>query len=291
MKSVIITCMTLLLLLGCSDNSSSPEGKTKTDFLLLKNAHFPSWSPDGMGLVCNRSLPEFEYCVWWITINGTISDTLLLDTNGYGPWYPKWMPDGQRVVYHRTRSDGVDPVYEFVIQDLQGSNPIVWNVPAFWHDAAFTLVSDGSELLYSTRKDTSWALSLSDGSVRFISDGYGASASPDGQWLAFTKNDSITVTPFGGGLAITFEPGWDPAWTPDSKYIIFSGFGKSASPDLIIVSTDGSYRAQLTDDPEWDLRPEVSPNGDRLAYVKTADDDYGPFNIRIIDLSRLGLGM
>lgn len=288
MKAVSIICMTLFLLLGCSDNTSGP-GETKADFLLLKNAHFPSWSPDGKGLVCNRSVPSFEYCTWRVAANGTYSDTLLCDPAGYGPWYPKWMPDGERIVYHRTRSDGLEPVYEFVIRDLQGGDPVVWSVQSFWHDAAFTLSTDGSEVLYSTSKYAAWALNLSDGSIRFVCEGYGASGSPDGQWLAFTKNDSITVAPLGGGPEVTFEPGWGPAWTPDSKYIIFAGFGESTNPDLIIVSRDGSYRAQLTDDPEWDLRPVVSPHGDRLAYVKTPDDDYGPFNIRIFDLSRLGL--
>lgn len=283
MRAAIVLCSVVVCLAGCSGDPSGPS-VVEVDVLLLEDAHFPSWSPDGSVLICNRAVTGLEHCVWWITAAGTDSDTLFVDAScEYGPWYPKWMPDGRHVVYHRTRQNARDPAYEFVILDLDSGDPVVWEVPGFWHDAAFTLVPDGTEVLYTMSQET-WALDLSDGAVRFVCDGTSAAASPDGQWIAFSKDDSITVAPFGGGQDVKLEMGWCPAWTPDSQYIVFSGYGASGDPDLIIVSTDGLYRRQLTDDSDWDLRPAVSPQGDKVAYVKTPDDDFGPFNLRLLEL-------
>jgi hypothetical protein len=286
MRAGIILCSVLICLVGCSGDPSSP-GAVEADVLLLADALFPSWSPDSSGLICNRAVTGLEHCVWWIAGVGGVSDTLFVDASGeYGPWYPEWMPDGQRVVYHRTRERTLESVYEFVIHDLDGGDPVVWEVPDFWHDAAFTLVPDGSEVLYTTLSSTRqiWALDLENGATRLVRDGQTAAASPDGQWIAFAKDDTIRVAPFGDGEDVKYEMGWSPAWTPDSQYIVFSGYGASGNPDLIIVSMDGSYRRQLTDDPDWDLHPAVAPQGDKVAYVKTVDDDYGPFNLRILSL-------
>lgn len=282
MRAAIVLCSVAICLVGCSSDPSGPSTE-ESDVLLLTDAHFPSWSPDGSGLICNRAVTGLEHCVWWVTAEGTESETLFVDAGGeYGPWYPQWMPDGRRVVYYRSRERTRDSVHEFAVFDLDGGDPVAWQVPAFWHDAAFTLVPDGSEVLYTS--GGIWALNLSDGATRFVCDGGGAAASPDGQWIAFSEDDTITVAPFGGGQALKFEMGWWPAWTPDSEYIVFCGYGTSGDSDLIIASTDGSYRRQLTDDPEYDLRPAVSPQGDKVAYVKTIDDDFGPFNLRLLML-------
>lgn len=286
MRAIITLCLVVFILAGCSDDPTRP-GTKKSDVLLLKDAHFPAWSPDGSGLVCNRIVPGLERCVWWITENGRASDTLFVDESGrYGPWFPKWMPDGTHVVYYRSRVRGQERVDEFVIHDLNGGNPIVWEVPGFWHDAAFTLVPDGSEVLYTAldQGHKIWALNLSNGTTRIVCEGETAAVSPDGQWIAFSTDDTVAVAPFTGGQGVKLEAGWGPAWTPDSQYIIFSGYGESGDPDLIIRSRDGSHRRQLTDDPELDVRPSVAPQGGKVAYVKTPDSDVGPFNLRLLEL-------
>jgi Tol biopolymer transport system component len=286
MRTIIFLCVIVFCVAGCSDDPSMPSEKD-ADVLLLKDAHFPSWSPDGSSIVCNRTIPEVGHCVWFMKATGAESDTLFEDADGeYGPMFPKWMPDGTHIVYHRTRDDDPTSTYEFVIHDLEGGEPKICDSQAFWHDAAFTLVPDGSEVLFTVLQEGSkiYALDLSDGTERFIYNGEGAAVSPDCQWIAYSLDDTVTVAPFGGGQEVKFEYGYWVAWTPDSQHIIFTGIGSSGDIDLIIVSKDGTYRAQLTDDPEYDLCPALAPEGDKVLYVKTPDDDYGPFDLRCLNL-------
>jgi len=93
-RAAIVLWLIVFCLASCSDDPAKP-GATDVD-VLLKDAHFPSWSPDGTGLICNRTTTKLERSVWWITASGTESGALFADATGtYGPWYPKWMPDGR----------------------------------------------------------------------------------------------------------------------------------------------------------------------------------------------------
>jgi Tol biopolymer transport system component len=75
------------------------------------------------------------------------------------------------------------------------------------------------------------------------------------------------------------------AWTPDSRYIVFTGFSEeSGDIDLILLSRDGTYREELTHDSDFEICPAVSPLGRELVYVKTPDLDEGPFQVRRLKL-------
>ena len=252
--------------------------------LLLKDAFNPHWSPDGTSLVCNRPTPGYgddEIQIWRVSSAGLDPDTLIKDPNG--AFFPMWLPDGEHVVYHRV----VDRAYEFVIHDLRGGQPVVWQVPDVWDDYGFSLSPDGSELLYTVWGQPSeiWALDLTNGSTRFIRAGAGGSISPDGQWLAFgTPDDSIAVEPVGGGTTRTFEFGMAPRWTPDSQYIVFLGMSTQGNPDLILRNRDGSYRRELTDDPAVEWFCEISPQGDKVAYGKCITDPF-PLDLYVLDIT------
>jgi Tol biopolymer transport system component len=263
-------------------------GEKDADVLLMRDAHFPSWSPDGKSIICNRTTPALMHYVWVMNAAGAESDTLFGDADGeYGPMFPEWMPDSRHIVYHRVRDEDLTTVREFVIHDLDGGEPTVWEAPVgFWDDAAFTMVPDGSEILFTGYQEAHkiFALDLSDGTERLICYGELASVSPDLQWITYSLDDTVTVAPFGGGQEVKLEYGYWATWTPDSRHIVFTGIGSSGDADLIIVSRDGSYRAQLTDDSEYNVLPAVSPEGDKVLYVKTADLDNGPFDLWCLDL-------
>lgn len=295
MRVSLVFCIAALCVAGCSSSPSAPDEDVTDALLLLEDAWFPSWSPDGTGVICNRTPPGPGNCVWWVSADGEESDTLIVDADD--PLFPKWMPDGRHIAYYRSREDGKDSVHEFVVHDLDGGDPVVREVPSLCANELFTVVPDGSELLYTVTSGSSgqiWAVDLSDGSMRFVRDGRSGVVSPDGEWIAFVKMEYdvrfVAVAPSSGGAEVVSERGSFPAWTPDSEYIVFSGFRPSNDPDLVIMSRDGSYREFLTDDPELDFAPAVAPQGDRLAYGKTPTDQYGPFNIRLLELSTSALG-
>ena len=264
----------------------------RADELLLADAFNPSWSPDGTEFVCNRPTPDYSDTnvqVWKISSDGQQCDTLLSDV--YGAFLPIWSHNGNFVLYHRMRCDVGPCVYEFVVHDIMGGDPIVWPVLAIWDDCGFCLTPDDSEVIYTVWGDPHeiWALDLSNGSTRFIREGQGGVVSPDAQWLAFfTQEDSLAIEPLGGGSISTFELGGLAIWTPDSKHVIFGGMSKSGNRDLIMVSLDGSIRIELTDDADHEYTCDVSPLGDTLIYTKATGSSI-PFNLWILDLSTVAV--
>jgi hypothetical protein len=139
----------------------------------------------------------------------------------------------------------------------------------------------------SSYPDEIWMLDLTDGSYQYLRDGRGGAISPDGNWIAFgDENDQLTVDSMGGGTPQAFGMGGFPSWTPDSEYFVYTGFSAEEQFDLFIASRDGSFNRQLTDDPDWDWYPQVSPDGSQVAFNK-GNDEYPPWNIWVLDLTSI----
>jgi dipeptidyl aminopeptidase/acylaminoacyl peptidase len=259
MKNMVLgsALLSVFLFLACTHTSA--------ETLLLEDAGNPWWSPDGSMIACNRPTPSYsdeDIQIWEVPAVGGDPDTLILDS--YGAFLPIWLPDGRHIVYMRAT-----PGHEFVVYDLDGGPPVVWPVPSLWDDPGLSLSPDGAEILYTSSAREIWALNLSNGSIHFIREGTGGVISPDDQWLAFfTPDDTLAIEPTGGGPVQLFEQGAYATWTPDSQYLVFTGLGASGYPDLIGMSRDGLLRQQLTEDPEMEYRPAISPDGTTVAYGK-----------------------
>jgi len=255
--------------------------------LILQDAFFPSWSPDGTALLCNRpsdgSYDDEDIEIWLVSDNG--SDPQLIVEASLGPFIPLWLPDGDRIVYFRAYYR----TQEFVVHDLGGGPPLIWPVAGVWDDPGFALTPDGSEILYTVQGAAAfetWALDLATGATRFVWPGSGGRISPDGAWIAFiNEGDSLCVAPLGGGSVHAFESGWTPWWTPDSRFIIFTtGWNESGIRNLIQVNRDGSGRWELTSDPGGEFSPVVSPDGRRVAYFHSPSGEWEPYSVWILDL-------
>jgi hypothetical protein len=193
MKHFILLCFVVVSVGACSDDIQSPSNE-ENDILLLEDAHFPSYSPDGMEIICNRTTPNLLSCAWRIPRNtpltGLPSDTLFVEpTLKYGPMFPKWMPDGERVVYY-----GIDQTEEhryFMIRDVvhDHDNPGIptqlIEIDGLWDDAGFTLAPDGSQAFYTVWTLESGnvirAINLNNESTRVVCTGDQAAVSPDGK--------------------------------------------------------------------------------------------------------------
>jgi Tol biopolymer transport system component len=56
-------------------------------------------------------------------------------------------------------------------------------------------------------------------------------------------------------------------WSPDGRQVVFNSFwGGQPKRDIYVVDLDGTGLTKLTDDPADDIRPDWSPNGQRIAF-------------------------
>jgi spore germination protein len=80
----------------------------------------------------------------------------------------------------------------------------------------------------------------------------------------------------------------DPAWSPDGRYLAFSGMRAVAGTDrwnwdIYVLEVATGKLSRVTDDPEADLRPNWSPDGNWLAF-----ESYRTGNFDIFITSRDG---
>ena len=113
--------------------------------------------------------------------------------------------------------------------------------------------------------------------------------SPDGRQIAFVRSTTegtsadVIVIPAAGGVERTVITMSVPAvgrnqihdldWAPDGRWIAVGGQpATNDSPGIWLVALDGGLRRPLTNAPSdgRDHRPAFSPDGTRLAFLRTA---------------------
>jgi Tol biopolymer transport system component len=104
--------------------------------------------------------------------------------------------------------------------------------------------------------------------------------SPDGRWIAFTKNfcKVALIQPDGTGLH-RIDPApdgceYDPTFTPDGQHLIFERYDEVADDDAIwIMDLDGSDRRRIGNGGNGEAHtPEISPDGRTVSFLSFAED-------------------
>jgi Tol biopolymer transport system component len=242
----------------------------------------PAFSPDGTLVAFRQSDGARNTGIYAAAVGGEKSLQLTSDP---GDCCPTWSPNGDRIAFARY-SEKTASIY--IVPALGGTERRLYQgEPAMaaglsWSPSGDSLVFSQSLSVDPTRAWIS-VLSLADSSTRPLTSPPGGwldhepAFSPDGRQLAFIRStvagvsNDVYVMPSNGGSPkrLTFDNRpimGPPAWTADSREIIFSS-NRAATTGLWRVSATGSTPTPVAG-PEGEASwPSVPAKGnDSLVY-------------------------
>ena len=286
--------------------TQEPRLFSAEDVFELEWADDPQISPDGRQAIYLRRFNDIQTDrtrshVWIVNLDGSGHEPLLADEGSYSS--PRWSPDGTRIAYLKRVEGGAGLFVHYLSsgrEALAGTferspRDITWSPDG--KSVAFAMsVKDSSEALIAPPKKpkgANWAEpAVVIDRARYRTNGAGFLE------LAY---DHVFVIPAEGGTArqLTsgdFNHGGTLSFTPDGAEILFSANRnpewelQSREADIFAVSTETGALRQLTAEPGTETSPQVSPDGKRVAYLKTANTrlPFLPSNVHIMGLDGEG---
>jgi len=215
-----------------------------------------------------------------------------------GDHWPRWSPDGSKIVFFSTRTpDGADngPAQIFVM-DADGSHQTQLTFDA--DNQVPTWTPDGRIVWSKNAGPGQWDIWImnADGSgQQAVTSLTGAelwpSVSPEGNRIAFAGNQAdakfhIFTMRLDGSDVRQVTSGeledWAPAWSPTGNDIVFTrehlapDQSAGVDEDVYLVHANGSTLRQITSRPDRvEVFPVWSPDGKALLYPAITDW-YGP---------------
>jgi hypothetical protein len=186
--------------------------------------------------------------------------------------FPALSPDGKTLAYASDGGGSED--FNIWIQQLDGGDPVrLTHHPASDHSPDFS--PDGMNIAFRSKRDGGgiYVMSVHGGREhRLVDRGYAPRYSPDGRWIAYHQGGELYVIPVAGGealrLASEVQGAMQPTWTPDGKYILFTGRleGGSNTWEWWTVPVDGgraarSEAATMLARQNLRVNPNLSPPG------------------------------
>lgn len=204
--------------------------------------------------------------------------------------YPRWSPDGRRLVFQSTR-DGNEEIY---VMNADGSNPI--RLTRNMHsDRQAAWSPDGRRIVFQSMRGDAYAGQLETDIYVMSADGADQKAlvvaagpditprwSPDGSKIAYVHGRaddfSLMVANADGSQAIPLRVPKDvgnPTWSPDNEWIYFDTQAPRApNYDIRAVRVDGRDTRDLTHGDQRAFYPAISPDGRRIAFgINTQPQD------------------
>ena len=169
--------------------------------------------------------------------------------------YPYWSPDGKRIVFQSNRNNNDSEIY---VMDADGGNlQRLTYTPG--NDETPIWSPDGRHILFASTRDGNYEVYLmnADGSDQRnltnhpAHDGH-PNFSPDGRRVIFHSNRVMPAATWG-----------DNAFTPEVNHEIYE------------MDLDGGNVTRVTDYPDWDTYPDISPDGSKIAFRRVIPTDMG----------------
>jgi serine/threonine-protein kinase len=256
----------------------------------LERPRYPRLSPDGRRLALTIGPNNFGQ-IWIYDLAGS-AQPLRLTFQDHN-LFPIWSPDGKRIVFSsRANSDQILSIPadgsatkpERVIADQNPAVPRDWS-------------PDGAVILFQEMRQLH-LLHLNEGKARrWLQTPFAESDgrfSPDGQWLAYTSDQSgsaeVWVRPFPGpGAPVRVSPdgGHDAVWSHDGKELFYRNGLKIL---VARVVPDATFRVETPralfeggfETAGSDRAYDVAPDGRFVMSANEPNDNTTPASIVVV---------
>jgi eukaryotic-like serine/threonine-protein kinase len=259
------------------------EGSVEPSVLTGREEGFfhrrPAWSPDGRTIVFNRSPGGWVGQLMRVSVFGGAAEKITGDPEGTVNLAAAVTPDGRHVVHTSDRGGAVN-LWQI---PLRGGVPErITSGPG--RDMSATISPDGERIIFVNQPlGSSRILTVSPGGGQSVvlaefhgSDSWSPDLSPDEAWILFCRKVpgtpwEMVLMPAAGGTPRTVLDGLgDVLWArfhPREDRIYFGALGAEGGR-IGSVRPDGTGLAWITDVGVDAAYPDLSPDGESLAYVR-----------------------
>jgi len=210
---------------------------------------------------------DLQGILWVLSIDGGDARRLTDDLGDIA--WPRWSPDGQRIVFQSYRTGN------FHLWSIQpdGSDLRQLTDGEFDHrEPCFS--PDGRELAFASDRSgrfAIYAMDLENGAVRTVASESAELSEPawsqDGEWIAFVRDGQIAVTP---AIAAFTVPKSSPTTVPlpQTADVAQPARGGSATHPALARATSNAINGRIEDSQTTVLKaaPTWTPNGQSLIY-------------------------
>ena len=206
----------------------------------------PDVSPDG-SKVAFASDRTGDWEIYVVGVDGTGLARVTFDRGNDAR--PVWSPDGSKIAFESDRNDN----WEIYVANADGTNPTrLTDDPGADRNPVWS--PDGSQIAFDSDRDGN-------------TDVYTVNAEDGSEPTRITTDDAVDD---------------QPTWSPDGARIAFRSWRDGDSEiyavnldmtDLNMTDLDMTDLARLTSSPGSDTRPSWSPDGARILFSSTRDDN------------------
>jgi eukaryotic-like serine/threonine-protein kinase len=249
----------------------------------------PRWSPDGRLIRLTIYDPKTGFrSLWELGADGANLHPMLPGWNApSAECCGNWTPDGKYYLFESTRGNKAEI---WAIRDQRS----LWDLLRRSPNQPFQLTSgqlgshspvlspDGKKLYVLGQQRRGEAQRWDQKTQQWVQALGGLSAeridpSPDGQWISYVLFPEGTLWKSRADGSerqqLTFAPliVLNHFWSPDGKFISFSGFTAQTQSTSYKVSSSGGQPEPLTNNEHFELTPSWSPDGQSVVF------SYAPF--------------
>ena len=250
-----------------------------------------AWSPDGRWLALNdKAAPEDAFGIVLIapeTLEKRALTTPPPDT--WGDHDPAFSPDGTRLSFTRSVSEGMQDVYTVSVNGGEPTRLTTDSRNIYGH--AWT--TDGKNLLFASNRTGRmglWRIRAGGRTPVWVGLGDGQASFPNiaGQRMVYQQSSgAVNIWQAEAGrdssaASLIASTRWDlhPQFSPEGRKIAFTS-NRSGSYEVWLADADGTNAAKLTDfGGPFTSTPRWSPDGRRLVFTARPG---GQADVYIID--------
>lgn len=274
----------LLAMLACIAPVQAQHLLKPTDVYKLKSVSEPEVSPDARWVAYTVSAPDsveddYDENIWMTSLDGLT--TIQLTYTGKDESLPKWSPDGKYISFLSSRHEAKEKAQVWLLNRQGGE---AWQLTKLRSSIShYAWSPDAKKLVLVIRDQVIRPDSLKDkpekpiviNRYHFKEDGDGYLDHKHTHLYLFDVETKKLDTLTRGNYDHT-----EPAWSPDGKWIAFTSNrtedpDRNTNSDIYLVEAKPKAKPrQLTTWVDYDRSPVWSPDGKRIAYLRSASPEW-----------------